>query len=271
MVKYQAVLEKERDMYPFERKEKILTKLRTTGQIMIAEDASKFGVSVATLHRDLKELESEGLVKKVTGGAIYLETVELETHFDIRMKTNVELKEEIAIKAVETVQDDTSIFLDHSSTAAIFAKELAKGPFRNLFVLTNSLAIPNILADAAGIQIMLTGGFIQAEYQAISGFSVIDSMQELNLHQVFISCGAISLKDGLMTANHFILEMVKNILEYCPKNDITVNVLVDSTKFHRRGTFKCASLDRSFIIYSDSNLEPDIVKEIENRGCKISM
>jgi DeoR/GlpR family transcriptional regulator of sugar metabolism len=256
-------------VYPFERKEKLREKLRTTGQIMIAEDAPKFGVSIATLHRDLKELESEGLIKKVTGGAIYLETVEFETHFDIRMKTNLGLKEEIAKKAVKTVQDDTSIFLDHSSTVAIFAKELSKRSYRNLLILTNSLAIPNILTDTAGIQIMLTGGFIQRDFQAISGPSIIDAMKEINIHQAFISCGAISVKDGLMTANHFILEIVKNVLEYCPQNDIKINVLVDSTKFHKRGTFKCSLLNKSFIIYSDGKLESEIIKDIENSGCQI--
>ena len=268
-MKKQVSIEKDRLMYPFERKEKIVEKLRTTGQIMIAEDAPKFGVSVATLHRDLKELESEGLVKKVTGGAIYLDSVEFETHFDIRMKSNQQMKEEIAKKAVITVLDDTSIFLDHSSTVAYFAKEPSKRSFRNLLILTNSLAIPNILSDASGIQIMLTGGFIQTDYQATAGPTIIEAMQEINLHQAFISCGAISVKDGLMTANHFILEMMKNILEYCPKNDIVINVLVDSTKFHKRGTFKCALLDKSFNIYSDKNLDPDIITEIEKSGCMI--
>ena len=50
-------------MYPFERKDRILNKIRNEGQITIKKDARFLGVSSATLHRDLSELEKLGIVK----------------------------------------------------------------------------------------------------------------------------------------------------------------------------------------------------------------
>jgi len=51
-------------MYPFERKDKILNKIRSTGQITIKKDARLLRVSFATLHRDLAELETLGSSRK---------------------------------------------------------------------------------------------------------------------------------------------------------------------------------------------------------------
>ena len=56
--------------FSFERKEKILSRLRKSGRININEDAKLFNVSISTLHRDLEDLEKQGLVKKVVGGAV---------------------------------------------------------------------------------------------------------------------------------------------------------------------------------------------------------
>jgi DeoR/GlpR family transcriptional regulator of sugar metabolism len=252
-------------MYPFERKEKILNKLRAAGQITISRDAKVFGVSTSTLHRDLEDLEKQGLIKKVTGGAIPAESIGFETHFDIRMKTRLKEKEEIARKAVEAVQDDTSIFLDHSTTTLFLARELRRKRFKNLVVLTNSLAVPFELGGKKGIQVLATGGVVEKEFQAFSGRWVLDAVGRLNLHQLFVSVGAISTKLGLMTQIPFIHELFPQLLT----SGGAANVLADSSKFFKIGTFQLLPLDSSFTIFTDRNLPEDIRKEIQSQGPKI--
>jgi DeoR/GlpR family transcriptional regulator of sugar metabolism len=254
-------------MYQFERKEKILERLHSSGQITIAEDAKDFEVSISTLHRDLEELEQEGIVKKVRGGAILVEAAKFETHFEKRMRANVELKEQIARNAVQTIHDDTSIFLDHSSTVAMLAREIGKQHFRNLIILTNSLSIPEIIAEDNGVHVIVTGGLAQSGWHALSGPWVMDAIQRLNVHQFFISVGAVSPEKGLMTASFFIHEIMREIIRYAT----AVNILVDSTKFHKIGTFQIAPLDESMLIFTNQKAPKEIIKEIEERGPKVVM
>ncbi len=252
-------------MYPFERKEKILNTLRKEGQMTIRKDAHRLGVSPVTLHRDLEELEKAGLVKKVRGGAVFTGNSPLETHFDIRMKVHVREKQEIARKAAGFVKDDSSIFLDHSSTILFLARELKKRRFRNLTLLTNSLVIPSELGGEKGIQVLLTGGVVEGEFKALSGRWVIDNLKCLNLHQIFVSVGAISPEQGLMTQIPFIYEVLPAVFTCGQK----IHILVDHSKFFKMATYHIAPLGPSLTIITDQKLPKSLKTEVEKKGASV--
>jgi DeoR/GlpR family transcriptional regulator of sugar metabolism len=252
-------------MYPFERKEKILDRLRKTGQININEDAKLFDISISTLHRDLEDLEKQGLIKKVMGGAVPVNGSQFATHFDKRLQNQAKEKKAIARKAVQHIQDDTSIYLDHSSTTTYLARELKQRSFKSLLVLTNSLQIPNELGGLQGIQVISTGGAVESEFKALYGRWVVDSIQRINLNQIFISVGAISVDDGLMTQMHFINDLFPELF----RRSRHINVLVDSSKFYKLCTFQISPLKPSFTIFSDKGLPEEIRHEIEAKGLKL--
>jgi DeoR family transcriptional regulator, fructose operon transcriptional repressor len=252
-------------MYPFERKEKILNTIRKEGRITIQRDAHRLGVSPVTLHRDLEALEKTGQLKKVRGGAIFTGNSLRETHFDIRMKVNVREKQEIARKAAEFVRDDTSIFLDHSSTVLFLARELKNRRFRNLTLLTNSLVIPSELGEEKGVQVLLTGGVVEGEFKALSGRWVTENLKCLNLHQIFASVGAISPDQGLMTQVPFIYEVLPAVFTCSQK----INILVDHSKFSKMATYQIAPLGPCFTIFTDQKLPKSFKAEVEKKGSKV--
>ena len=252
-------------MYPFERKQKIMSRLRKTGRINFNEDAKLFNVSISTLHRDLEDLEKQGLVKKVMGGAVLVSGTQFETHFDKRLQTRAREKKSIARMAVQHVQDDTSIFLDHSSTTTYLAREIKQRSYKSLLVLTNSLQIPVELGGVQGIQVISTGGAVEGEFKALYGRWVVDALQRINLNQIFISVGAISVDFGLMTQMHFINDLFPELF----RRSQHINVLVDSSKFYKLCTFKISPLNPSFTIFSDKRLPEDIRSEIKARGLKL--
>lgn len=252
-------------MYPFERKEKILDRLRKTGQININEDAKLFNVSISTLHRDLEDLEKQGLIKKVMGGAVLVNGIQFTTHFDKRLQIQAKEKKAIARNAVQYIQDDTSIYIDHSSTTTYLARELKQRSFKSLLVLTNSLQIPIELGGVQGIQVISTGGAVESEFKALYGRWVVDSLLRINLNQVFISVGAISVKNGLMTQMHFINDLIPELFRRSQR----INLLVDSSKFFKICTFQISPLKPSFTIFSDKGLPEEIRIEIEAKGLKL--
>jgi DeoR family fructose operon transcriptional repressor len=252
-------------MYPFERKEKILSRLRKTGRISINEDAKVFNVSISTLHRDLEDLEKQGLVKKVVGGAVLVNGTQFSTHFDNRLQTQSREKKAIAKNAVEYIQDDTSIYLDHSTTTTYLAREIKQRTYKSLLVLTNSLQIPIELGGVQGIQVISTGGAVESEFKAMHGRWVVDSIQRINLNQIFISVGAISVENGLMTQIHFINDLFPELF----RRSRHINVLVDSSKFFKLCTFQISPLNPSFTIFTDKGLPEEIRHEIEAKGVKV--
>lgn len=253
-------------MYPFERLNKIMNTLRSKGQIMIQEDAPLFGVSKATLHRDLDQLQQQGLAQKVRGGAILRERRDLESHFHLRLKSQVEEKQLIAEAAVSSIKDDTSIFLDHSTTAFFLAQALTKRTFKNLIVVTNSLAVPNELSGSQGIRVILTGGKVESEFHALSGRAVIESFRGFNFHQVFASCGAVAA-DGFMTQVSFIYEILSEILN-SPTNS-ELNILVDSSKFHKIATFRVGPLKMATRIYTCGKPPKAITDKVTASGVQL--
>ncbi len=252
-------------LFPFERRDKILELLRRQGQIKIGRDASRLGVSRSTLHRDLEELQRLGLAKRVRGGATVDDGGRLETHFDLRLKANSNKKQEIAKKALKTVRDDSSIFLDHSTTTLYLARQLRERRFRNLIVLTNSLPLAEELGDCKGVRVMLSGGTMEGEFRALSGQYVLDFLKRFNLHQIFASCGAVSMEQGLMTQIPFIYELLPALFQ----QGLEVNVLVDSSKFHKIGTFVIAPLSSRLRIFSDRELPENLRSALRRTGVQL--
>ncbi|MEJ5357453.1 MAG: DeoR/GlpR family DNA-binding transcription regulator [Desulfobacterales bacterium] len=249
-------------MYPFERLEKIAERLKASGQIKIHEDAKRFGVSKATLHRDLDLLERQGMLIKVRGGAVLRERLRVDTHFQNRRGIAVAEKQKIAEAAAASVRDDTSIFLDHSSTVAYLAEALARRVFRNLIVVTNSLFIPGLLGNVPGIQVILTGGRVEPDFQALSGRWVIESFRSFNFHQVFVSCGAVTV-EGFLTQTPFIHEILCEILN---RGGVEIHMLVDSSKFQKIATFRVAPVRAAAKIYTDSGIPKAIRERLSAAG-----
>lgn len=252
-------------MYPFERLDKVLEYLKERGQIKVSEAAPLFGVSFSTLHRDLDRLEAEGVVEKVRGGAIYKEKVETFSHFKLRLDRQVKEKAIIAAKAVSLIEDDSCIFLDHSTTSVYLAREIAKHNFKNLIILTNSLVAPEIFYNTSGIKVILTGGEANHELEALGGRWVINSFNDINVHQIFLSVGAVSPEKGFMTQLPFIHEIFPAVfmLEQ-PKI-----VLVDSSKFYKLATFHIADIQQADMIITEKPLPDELSSLIEKKGPRI--
>jgi len=114
--------------------------------------------SESSVRRDLASLEAEGVLKRVYGGAMAAQAS--ATHlldFDWQSSRMGEEKQRVASLAAGLVEDGQTVLLDGGSTVALVARELSN---RALHVMTNSLPIADILADARQIEVTLTGGYL---------------------------------------------------------------------------------------------------------------
>jgi len=247
-----------------ERQEAILEELRTRKICTVRELNNGIDASNATIQRDLKKLEDFGHISRVHGSVVLNETRKPEHNIDNRLVKNKEKKIEIAKKAVEFIEDETSIFLDHSSTCAYLARAISSKSYRHIVLVTNSLLIANELQGKRYIDLILAGGDVQHSWSATKGPHALDIISKFNFDQTFISCGMFSVERGARTNYSFVAEITKKACE----SALEVNLLVDSSKFMKAGAFlirKTSALNR---IVTDQDLNPkiiDIFKKLDTK------
>lgn len=147
-----------------QRKTQLLATLERDGALGIEESAAALSVSSMTVRRHLEELESDGLLRRVRGGAV---SVTGARPFGERRAVRARAKQTIAHKAMGLVPTSGAIALDASTTAGTIAAGL--GRRSDLTVATNSYenfrAVGNPSGDGAAILVggelsLATGSFV---------------------------------------------------------------------------------------------------------------
>ena len=153
------------------------------GSIRIDELASSFGVSEMTIRRDLAELETLGVARRVRGGVIALGP----EPFAERHRHNARAKARIAEKLRPLIPKVGTVAFDASTTVHRLAKSLTGA--RDLTIVTNGLDTFQALIGNPGIRVNLTGGMQEPRTGSLVGpFAV--RMAESMLYELFIASTA---------------------------------------------------------------------------------
>lgn len=254
-------------MIPEKRREKILARLQEVEVCSIKELADELEVSRVTIMRDLNLLENTGLVSKIHGGVkvIKSENSYSETRFKVRFKQNNEKKLQIAKKAVAYVKDHSTIFIDSSTTAHMFALELFKNRYIDLNMVTNS---PTIIAEALklpGIKIISTGGELNSSFSMFGGTWVLDFLDKINIDSAYISAAGISKDLNITSSNMDLANILKKVIE---KSD-SVNLLVDSSKIFKREMLDVSSIKGFSRIITDDRIDNHSLEIIRDSGLEV--
>ena len=102
-------------MIPYERHEAIMNLLREKKYVRTEQLSKALYVSVATIRRDLTEMEKNGFLQRVSGGARVIEEPK-DRPVEYMVEENVRKKKHIARLASRYLRDDQRISLDAGST-----------------------------------------------------------------------------------------------------------------------------------------------------------
>ena len=183
-----------------ERQRSILEILLKRKQATVRELASLLYISEPSIRRDLAELESKQLIKRVHGGAVLNENAsnELRIPFLIRELEQSNEKLIIAKKAASLVTDGNVIFMDASTTAYNMLPFLAEK--RDITIITNGLKILNAICDNKEykIKVVATGGDLHPSCLAFVGEDARSTIKKYNADVCFFACRGLS-EDGRLT------------------------------------------------------------------------
>ncbi|SES36041.1 DNA-binding transcriptional regulator of sugar metabolism, DeoR/GlpR family [Tranquillimonas rosea] len=176
-------------MRPEDRRREIIETLIEEGSASLDALATRFAVSKMTIHRDLDELEADGLLRKVRGGATIEASGQFESDFRYRARLASDEKRRIAAKAAEFVEPGMSLMLDDGSTSEALAPFLIEK--RPLTVITNSLALMTALSGAAGIELLSLGGTYSEKFNGFFGVLTENALAGLRADAVLLSSSSI--------------------------------------------------------------------------------
>lgn len=184
-------------MLKHERQQFILTRLGEQGKVLLGPLSAALRVSEDTVRRDVDELERQGLLSKVRGGA--LPASPIPNAFAERERHDAAAKQAIARKARALVQDGQLIVLDGGTTATWLARALAST--RRLTVATNSLPAANVLLEYPGVEVRLAGGRVHASYRVALGSETVDFFRQLRADVCFLGGYGFHPDVGLTVAS----------------------------------------------------------------------
>jgi len=249
-------------MFAAERRNRIARLIETHQRVIVAELAERFGVSEATIRRDLALLDGIGVLQRTHGGAIATEQMTFEPDVNERQVLNLEEKVRIGQTAVEFIQEGDSVILDAGTTTVQIARAL-KGR-RKVTVITNALNIADELLGSPGIQILMTGGTVRSRTSSLVGPFADEILHQLNVDKVFLATNGISLARGLTTPNPAEARTKQAMVEAAKE----VIAVADHSKFGRTFMAQIVPMRRLDTLVTDTGTDPDIVRELEEVGIK---
>ena len=213
-------------MIPYERQQLVLQHLSESDLLKI-EDLQELlpDTSVSTLRRDLKELEKQGRVEMLAGGAVRLNAVSHELGVMVTGALHAAEKERMAQRALEEVSDGDTVYLDSGTSCTALLRHLID---RDVTIYTANGSACYITGDMRA-QVIIIGGAYNPRTLSMTGPITEGILKDLYFDKAFLGVNAVSIDRGVTNPSHD--EAIKKQL--VKENSNRTYILCDSSKFHR--------------------------------------
>jgi DeoR family transcriptional regulator, fructose operon transcriptional repressor len=196
-----------------ENKNGILKILNRNNSITIQELEELLKVSGATIRHYLTELQAEGFLYRVHGGAVVKEKLKYELPFQERLEKDLPEKKAIARKALSLIGEKEAVFLDSGSTVLELARVMKEVELKNIVVVTISIPILAELAGAPGIKLIGIGGEVTRNHCAFCGSVATNMLRQFHFDKVVLGTDGLSIENGLTTEDFAVAEVEKVAIE----------------------------------------------------------
>ncbi|MGO1166237.1 MAG: DeoR/GlpR family DNA-binding transcription regulator [Janibacter sp.] len=250
-------------MYAPERQQRILTMARAQGRVEVLALSEELGVTTETVRRDLTALERRGALRRVHGGALPVERLEVEPPLATRTSQNSQTKRRIAARALDELPTEGTVLLDGGSTTRALAELMPDRP--GLTVVTNSIDTAAILQTHAETDLYVLGGRVRGRTGACVGDWLTSALAEVTVDVALIGTNGFSPTRGMTTPDQA-EAVAKRAMVGAARRAV---VLADATKagddhFHRFAD--TTSID---LLITDEALDADTAAELGAEGMAV--
>ena len=258
-------MENERYRLAVERQRRITELLSERESITTKEICSTLGISPMTARNDLAELELQGKLIRVRGGATIIgQTASIQAP-PTRKAINLAAKQTIAQLAAQRVHDGDSVLLDSGTTTLELLKALSSK--RTLTIITNDLHLAelsdSILPEST---LMLIGGTCRHGHMLTYGSFALAAIESVYADVVFMCPTGFLGNVGCMTDYEASAPVKSSLVQHARRRYL----LLDTSKIGR-GSFVCfAKLSDFDEVFLEKDPGVQFRDEAEALGVKLT-
>jgi DeoR/GlpR family transcriptional regulator of sugar metabolism len=199
------------------RQEYIIQRLQETGAVSIDELCTTLGASIATIRRDLEDLESRSLLKRTRGGAVpigplFYEPFRNDSSFQDRVSSLAEEKRRIGLAAAKLISKGQMIALTGGTTTTEVVRSLKV--LSDISIITNTVNVAMELSNRKDIEVIVTGGHLRGNWFTLVGAIANSAAETLFSDIMFIGVDGIHAKQGLTCTNSSEAEVLRKLVQH---------------------------------------------------------
>lgn len=264
-------------MLQIERQNQVLQWLHQRGFLSTHEISTHFQISHMTVWRDVKELEQQGLVKRVHGGI---------SHPDWELGGDVFLADGISQEPVfefpvglsdpkrvalgkyiahEIIKPGDDLILEGGSTVACLIPYLDA---EDITIITNGLNTITLAQVYDTVQtILCCGGVLNQPNAIFIGPQAENFILSYRADRALVSATGLTLKDGLVDPSP-IYDSMKRVMCRSARQRI---VMLDSTKIGKTALSRVMGLNEIDILVTNHDADPAIIAALIEQGVDVRL
>ncbi len=236
--------------YANQRPETILRLLQQLGEVSAEDLSAQLRVSIATVRRDLAELENRGLLRRTHGGAVNMEPLLYEPFHDSSFREQMQLhaaeKRRIAIAAADLIQDGETVCLAPGTTTTEIVRSIRHR--KNITVVVNSVNMAMELSQHKDLQVVVIGGTLRPNWFSLVGPITEAAMQQIFPDKLFLGVTGIHPEQGLSCRNTDAASTIRVMI----RNAKQTIVVADHSKLQAVSTYQICPATEIELLITDS-------------------
>lgn len=244
-------------MNKYQRHQKIIDWVNQRGTVRISEITEAFQVSDMTVRRDLEELEEEGLLKKIHGGARSNTAFQYhELAHEDKYDENYDQKSRIAQQAARLIENGDVVFIGPGTTTELLARAI---DHHSLSIVTTCLPIFELLLpkQSSTFKVYLLGGEMRQVTKSFVGEITNLALENMRFGKIFFSGNGV--KDGAVMTSSVEEAYTQKIALL---NSVEQYLLLDSSKVGKEDFAKICQLEDLTAVVTDA-VDEEKVQTIE--------
>ncbi len=214
--------------------------------MMVESLAGRFGVTLQTVRRDVRQLAEAGLLARFHGGVRMPSSTTENLAYRQRQHLLDEEKRRIARAVAGAVPNGCSLILNIGTTVEAVARELLRHD--GLRVITNNLNVAAILSDNARCEVIVAGGVVRSRDRGIVGEATVDFIKQFKVDIGLIGISGIESDGTLRDFDYREVKVARAIIEHSRE----VWLAADHSKFNRPAMVELGRLDQIDSLFTDS-------------------
>ncbi|WP_226783077.1 DeoR/GlpR family DNA-binding transcription regulator [Oceaniglobus trochenteri] len=248
-------------MLKAERHERILAELAHHGSVSAQDLSALLNASLATIRRDITELDSVKSLIRTHGGATLPKHRE-ELPYDAKMMKFLQEKRRIGAAAAERLEDNSLIGCGGGTTVLQTLPILRR---KTLKLVTTAVNIALELRDTTTVEVTLTGGVLRRRTAETVGHIAERTLRDMNIDVMLMGVDGLDPRSGATTFDSSEAYVNRVMAEQSRE----VWILADHSKLGESLPAVICDMASVTRVFTDSGAPDDILRDIAACGVDV--